>query len=59
LILSSAFWEKKKKKREEMRGEERKEERNDQGLISQDWRLDMPCWLCQTGFQQLLGATKG
>jgi hypothetical protein len=43
--LSSACWEKGKK------------ERNGRGAFFPG--LDIPCWLCQVGFLQLLGASKG
>jgi hypothetical protein len=47
--LCSAYWEKKiKKKKKETAG----------GLFFPP-RPDTPCWLCQVGFSQLLGAIIG
>jgi hypothetical protein len=40
-------------------GEDKKKREMARVLFSQDWRPDMPCWLCHAVFSQLLGVIKG
>jgi hypothetical protein len=49
--LSSACWEEKIKKKK------KKKKKNNQGAFFPGQGI--PCWLCHTGFSQLLGAING
>jgi hypothetical protein len=52
--LSSASWEKKRKRKKKKREREIEKEKWPGDFFSPG--LDMPCWLCHTGFSWLLGA---